>query len=272
MILSQIGSTYSLLFYSTIKGAFTFIRFFSIQRKKRHFSVFDEKFDAKVELIENRVVCPKCASDVFDSIYISTKIKRRHFLHIHLFSGGEQKKVLIDNPFVFHVKAFADFIWYSFSYEINSLVYYDTPKISLLFAPITQIKKWSIQRLILMPGLFTSFIRTAEKTNRRCGEQKSWKTNRTKEMNRFTWWFVDLKWEREQTFLTKNVFDMKNSQQLVGLHSCGTIACVRACLSVCLYDFFNICLSVKGIEQANNNHVVATRIEMLTRVDIYKPQ
>lgn len=162
MILSQIGSTYSLLFYSTIKGAFTFIRFFSIQRKKRHFSVFDEKFDAKVELIEN-CVCPKCASDVFDSIYISTEIKRRHFLHIHLFSGGEQKKVVIDNPFVFHVKAFADFIWYSFLYEINSLVCYDTPKISLLFAPITQIKKWSIQRLILMPSLFTSFIRTAEK-------------------------------------------------------------------------------------------------------------
>lgn len=79
-------------------------------------------------------------------------------------------------------------------------------------------------------------------------------------------------YEREQKFLTKNVFDMKNSQQLVGLHSCGTIACVRACLSVCLYDFLNICLSVKGTEQANNNHVVATRIEMLTRVDIYKPQ
>lgn len=193
------------------------------------------------------------------------------FAHTSLFGWGA-KKSFNRQPVCFSCQSVCWFhlIFVFVRNKQSSLLWH--PKISLLFAPITQIKKWSIQRLILMPGLFTSFIRTAEKTNRRCGEQKSWKTNRTKEMNRFTWWFVDLKWEREQKFLTRNVFDMKNSQQLVGLHSCGTIACVRACLSVCLYDFFNICLSVKGTEQANNNHVVATRIEMLTRVDIYKPQ
>lgn len=165
------------------------------------------------------------------------------FAYTSLFGWGA-KKSFNRQPVCFSCQSVCWFhlIFVSVRNKQSSLLWH--PKISLLFAPITQIKKWSIQRLILMPGLFTSFIRTAKKTNRRCGEQKSWKTNRTKEMNRFTWWFVDLKWEREsKNFLLKTflIWKIRNSWWACTVAVLSHV-CVRACLYV--YTIFLIFVSL----------------------------
>lgn len=126
----------------------------TLREKNRHFSLFDEKFDAKDEFIGNCL--PQICLHIFDSIHIKnqpTIKKATLFWYKHFISGicrkGEKKYYWTTRPILSFFKAYVNFIRFSF-YISNigsnvrhkhDLVSSDGTKISLLFAPIIMRKR-----------------------------------------------------------------------------------------------------------------------------------